>query len=258
MKGSDWEEVLGIKLSKQYGYGVFTPTPLPLRPKVNSRNMIKAFIFDMDGVIIDSEPLQLRSFNHVLQKHNITVSMPEFKKKYMGYQDIQICEKLIAYYSLPLTKEKFVSDKRATYLEILKQGDTEPISGVTEAIKEIASLMPVAIASSSNKTEIETITGQFGVRDLFSVLVSAGEVQNGKPAPDIYLRTAKLMNIDPNKCGVIEDTKLGVRAAKKAGMYCIGITTTHTENELQEADTIIDSFDQLVPAIQKVRVLSEI
>ncbi|OGY87625.1 MAG: hypothetical protein A2233_01600 [Candidatus Kerfeldbacteria bacterium RIFOXYA2_FULL_38_24] len=214
--------------------------------------MIQAFIFDMDGVIIDSEPLQLQSFNHVLKKYNIIVSMPEFKEKYMGYKDIQICEKIIDDYNLSLTKDEFVSNKRAAYLKILKQGTIEPISGAVEAIKEISSLMPIAIASSSNKLEIETIIGRFGVRDLFLVLVSASEVKNGKPAPDVYLRVAKLMNIDPNKCGVIEDTQLGVHAAKNAGMYCIGITTTHTKDELQDADRVIDSFEHLMSAIQRV------
>lgn len=214
--------------------------------------MIKAFIFDMDGVIINSEPLQLKSFNHVLKQSKISVSMEEFKKRYMGYQDIQISDMMIADFNLPTTKEKFVSEKRKFYKEILKYGNIQPIPGVIEAIKGIQNMMPIAIASSSNKTEIEIVIEHFGVRGLFSVLVSSYEVEKGKPAPDIYLRVNKLVGVSPKQCGVIEDTKVGVRAAKSAKMHCIGITTTHEENELAEADKVIHSFDELIPIIKEL------
>ncbi|MFA6304848.1 MAG: HAD family phosphatase [Patescibacteria group bacterium] len=212
--------------------------------------MIKAFIFDMDGVIIDSEPLQLQSFNHVLQAYVKPVIMVEFLKKYMGHQDINICAKMVEELNLPITKEEFISAKRAAYLEILKN-DIQPIKGAVEAIREIQKMMPVAVASSSTKLEIEIITKKFGIDDLFSVLISSFEVAQGKPAPDIYLKASELLGVPPQECGAIEDTPLGIVSAKGAGMmYCFGITTTHTADELVKADKVISNFAELVPAIK--------
>lgn len=205
----------------------------------------------MDGVIIDSEPLQLQSFNHVLQNYGAPFSLEEFKKRYMGYQDISICGMMVAELNLPITKEEFVSAKRQAYLEIL-QNEIQPIPGVVEAIKEIQQMMPIGLASSSNKSEIEIITKKLGIYNLFSALVSSFEVVKGKPAPDIYLKVSELLEVPSQDCGAIEDSKLGVAAAKSAGIYCLGITTTHTAAELAEADQVITNFDQLVPALKKL------
>ena len=116
--------------------------------------MTKAFIFDMDGVIIDSEPLQLQSFNVVLKKYQIEVPMKTFKQKYMGLKDIEICDKMIDDHSISLTKEDFVKMKREAYLDILENGDIKPINGATEAIQRLRKKFSLAIASSSNKSEI--------------------------------------------------------------------------------------------------------
>jgi HAD superfamily hydrolase (TIGR01509 family) len=188
--------------------------------------MLKAFIFDMDGVILDSEPNQLRAFNRVLRDYNVSVNMDEFKKKYMGHQDTWISEKVVKEFSLPLTKEQ------------------------VETIKEMHTILPLGIASSSNLKEIEMITKRFGIRKYFSVLLSSFDVPNGKPAPDIYLRIAELMNVDPKQCGAIEDTPLGVRSAKSAGMKCVAITTTHEKRELAEADYVISYFKELIAIVK--------
>lgn len=212
---------------------------------------MKAFIFDMDGVIIDSEPLQLQSFNKVLQRFGHLVEMDDFKHKYMGLKDAQICERMVGDYELPITPEEFVDEKRRSYLEILQGDEILPMPGVVSAIKKLYQRVPLAIASSSNRSEIETITERFGIRQYFKVFVSAHEVSSGKPAPDVYLKTSEELGVDPTECGVIEDTLVGIRSAKAAGMYCVGITTTHTKDELKEADKIITSFEELLPALER-------
>lgn len=215
--------------------------------------MLKAFIFDMDGVILDSEPNQLRAFNRVLQDYNISIEMEEFKKKYMGHQDTWISEKIVSEYSLPVTKDKFVLAKRSAYFDIISNEEIHPFPGAVEAIKEIKKIVPLGIASSSNLKEIEMITKRFGIREYFSVLLSSFDVPKGKPAPDIYLRIAEMMKVNPQFCGAIEDTPLGIQSAKSAGMMCVGITTTHNENELRAADYVINHFKKLVEIVSNIK-----
>lgn len=215
--------------------------------------MPKAFIFDMDGVILDSEPNQLRSFNCVLRDFGISVEMKDFKQKYMGHQDTWISEKMVEEFSLPITKEKFVSNKRSAYFDIISEDEIEPFPDVVKVIREIHEFLPLGIASSSSLKEIEIITKRFEIRKYFSTLLSSQEVARGKPAPDVYLRIAELMNVNPKHCGAIEDTPLGVKSAKSAGMKCVAITTTHEKSELAEADYVINSFDKLIAIIKSIK-----
>ena len=210
---------------------------------------IKAFIFDMDGVMLDSEPFQLQSFNKVLEKFNISVSMSEFKKSYMGFRDTQICGKIINDFNLPISVEDFVSGKRNFYLSIVEKGIPQT-EGLIEVVKKLHEIIPLGIASSSQIKEIETITKKFGIYDYFKVILSAHDVTNGKPAPDVYLKASQMLGIEPSLCGVIEDTKTGIISAKSAGMKCIAITTTHSAEELSGADHIISSFSELLDVVK--------
>ena len=211
---------------------------------------LKAFIFDMDGVMLDSEPLQLRSFNKILERFNVSVSMSDFKKNYMGIRDTQICEKMISDFKLPIGAEEFVNGKRNAYLDVVLEEDISPPEGLIDAVNALYEILPLGIASSSQIKEIEMITMKFGIRDRFKVLVSAHQVPNGKPAPDVYLKASAMLEVGPSLCGAIEDTKTGIESAKAAGMRCIAITTTHTTEELSEADKVISSFDQLPGVVQ--------
>jgi HAD superfamily hydrolase (TIGR01509 family) len=213
---------------------------------------IKAFIFDMDGVMLDSEPYQLMSFNKVLGRFGVSVLMPEFKKKYMGSRDTQICERMIADYKLPITAEAFVNGKRSAYLEVIVEENVPPTEGLVDAIGALSAVLPLGIASSSQVNEIELITRKFGVRDRFQIVLSSHQVPNGKPAPDVYLKASEMIGVEPALCGVIEDTPTGIRSAKAAGMACVGITTTHTAEELGEADAVIGSFGELFQAVQNL------
>ena len=212
---------------------------------------IKAFIFDMDGVMLDSEPFQLQSFNKVLGKYNIVLSMSEFKKTYMGFRDTQICEKMISTYNLTLSVEDFVNEKRSTYLSIIGKG-VPPTDGLVEVVKKLFKILPLGIASSSSLKEIEIITQTFKIRNFFKEILSAHQVDHGKPAPDVYLKISEMMGVEPSLCGVNEDTKTGVKSAKAAGMKCVAITTTHSAEELSEADYVISSFNELFDVVSSL------
>lgn len=219
---------------------------------------IAAVIFDMDGVIIDSEPLQLQSFNTVLGRFGITVSMDEFKKKYMGLRDLQICEKILHDHKLPLTTAEFVKEKRAVYITLLQDGRIKPIPGAVEAIEAIKEQgLPLAIASSSCKEEIDAVTTKFDVKRYFSSIISSHELSNGKPSPDVYLKAAEGLGVQPKSCAAIEDTATGVKSAKAAGMFCIAITTTHMAEELTAADRVITKFSDIPRLITSMNGVDE-
>lgn len=177
--------------------------------------------------------------------------MAEFKKTYMGMRDTQICEQMVKYFKLPISADEFVNEKRNTYIAKLAKG-VPPTKGLVEAIKELYKILPLGIASSSQIKEIEAITRIFGIRDFFKVILSAHQVANGKPAPDVYLKAGEMLGIEPSLCGVIEDTKTGIKSAKSAGMKCIAITTTHSAEELNEADCVISSFGELLDAVKNL------
>jgi HAD superfamily hydrolase (TIGR01509 family) len=213
---------------------------------------LKAFIFDMDGVMLDSEPIHLEAYNKVLVPFGVSITMPVFKEKYMGKRGMQVSEKIVEAYSLPLTAENLHQMKRAEHENFLKNRELPVTPGLKEAIQEMKKLVTLALASNSNPTSISIIVERLGVKEYFSLLLSGSNVPSGKPAPDIYLKTAEELGVKPNECAVLEDSPVGVTAAKAAGMACIAITTTHSREELAEADVIIDRMDELVGVLQKL------
>ena len=208
--------------------------------------LISAVIFDMDGVLIDSEPLQLKSFNKVLERYGKHVTMNDFKGSYMGKRDTQICGNMIADYNLPISERDFVKEKRKGYANILNVSIVKPTEGTASCLTLLKKNgLKLAIASSSSLEEIKAVAGKFGIADYFSTLVSAHDVTNGKPSPDVYLKAAEKLNIKPEMCAAIEDTPTGIKSAKSAGMVCIAITTTHKEVELKEADKIVRRLNEI-------------
>ncbi len=202
--------------------------------------------------MLDSEPLQLDAFNSVLKRFDISVPMESFIKEYIGMRDAQICEKMIYDFSLPITQEDFVTEKRNTYLSLFSEKNISPTQGLLETINSLHKILPLAIASSSTLEEIEATTRKFGIRDKFTTIVSAHQVENGKPSPDVYLKAAEILGVPPHLCAVLEDTNTGIQSAKSAGMTCIAITTTYHSHEIFNADTIISTFDELLPVLQGI------
>lgn len=212
---------------------------------------LKAFIFDMDGVMLDSEPMHLEAYNAVLAPLNVSVPMSVFKAQYLGKRGMQVSEEIVKDYALPLTPEKLHEQKRAQHETILQRRDLPVTAGLHDALRAMHALVPLALASNSNPNSIRIITERLEIKKYFSVLVSGSNVPHGKPAPDIYLKTAEELGVPAEECGVLEDSPVGIRAAQAAGMACIAITTTHGREELKEADVIIDRMNQVVEAAQK-------
>lgn len=209
-----------------------------------------AFIFDMDGVIIDSELIHSRvkmdAFRHF--------GLP-FEEKdlihYMGRTSEDLFGEVIAKtHRTDVSVDDLVTYKHDHYLEVLQDGGAKPIPGAIELIRGLYEAgIPLALATSSWVKVMDAVLDAFGIRPYFQSVISGSTLPKSKPDPAIYLLSAERLGVAPEKCMVLEDTKSGVLAAKRAGMTCIGFRSPHSGNQdLSRADRIVDQLSEIVPA----------
>lgn len=210
--------------------------------------MIKAVIFDMDGVIIDSEPFHYKVFKeYIRSKFDLTISDEEYST-FIGTTNQYIFATLQEKYKFLGDIATFIQEYEEKCLHYLLSTTTErPIKGVDVLVKNIhQNKIKLALASSSPKKVIDIVLDMFKLEQFFDVKVSGQEVANSKPAPDIFLRAAELLELFPEDCLVFEDSRNGVAAAKAAGMKCIGYYNPNSGNQdLSRADHIIESFAEV-------------
>ena len=207
---------------------------------------MKAFIFDMDGVIIDSEPIHFQVDIETMKHLGCNMSKKELEK-YVGTTNEYMLTDIKKNYNIKESIEEITDYKMKLTKRKIIESDLEPIEGIKELLVNLKeNSIPAAIASSSPIDFINIVVEKFKIRDYFQYIVSGEEVENGKPAPDIYIETAKKLGFDPKDCTVIEDSKNGVQAAKSAGMKCIGFANVNSGNQdLSKADIIVDSIKEI-------------
>lgn len=191
---------------------------------------LDALIFDMDGVLVDSEPLHLRAFQQMMQHHGHEYTENE-NRKFLGQKDIEIATIMIEMLGLPLTAHQLVEQKETILRKIFV---TELVArpGLSHVMKAATAMgLPMAVASSATMPTIELVVDLLGLRSSFKTLTSGDEVPKGKPEPDVFLLAAKRLQVEPAHCLVIEDTLNGIRAAKAAGMKCVAIPCDATKHE---------------------------
>lgn len=216
--------------------------------------IIDAVIFDMDGVIIDSEPLHKKLNDELLAEYGVKMGKEE-QLSFIGTTSYYEWKTIKRRYNLPNFLEELVKRDRDLYLTNLKRNkDIKPIEGVDELIKFLYSKnLKLAVASSSPINVIEIVIKRFKLEEYFCQLVTGDDVKNSKPAPDIFLRAAKLLDVRPDHCIVVEDSKNGVEASKKAGMYCMAFKNLNSGNqELSKADFICNSFCCMLREFKKI------
>ena len=202
-----------------------------------------AVIFDMDGVIVDSEIHWKTTEGYFLQSLIPAWSVND-QDKIIGLGVLDLYELLVNTYHLQQTKEQFLEIYQEMANEIYGQ-KVSLIEGFTELLSALnTNAIPVALASSSPTSWINIMLERFSLRDSFQAVVSADELAGqGKPSPAIYLLTATRLGVRPNRCIAIEDSKNGVLSAKNAGMFCVGYRNGFNgEQDLSRADMIIHHF----------------
>ena len=208
---------------------------------------VKAVIFDMDGVIIDSEPIHSRVKMDTFAHFGIPFHEEDLAR-YMGRTSNAIFGETLAKEGrTDIKPEDMAAYKHAHYLEILQSGEIAPVKGSVELIKSLHEAgFPLALATSSNVRVMNTVLDAFGIRPYFSSILSGGELTESKPHPAIYLISAERLGVKPAECLVIEDTTNGIMAAKRAGMNCVAYRNPHSGNQdLSLADEIVDSLSEI-------------
>lgn len=207
---------------------------------------MQAFIFDMDGVIIDSEPIHNKVIAEKLAKHNVNLEDINFDK-FIGMASTEVFSHFIKTYDLPYTAEQMTVDHMQEFKEYIKIHHLQPINGILSLLESLRKRdIPLAIASSSPLDVIQFIVKCFNIEHYFQVLISGEDLPQSKPAPDIYLKTAQELNVKPQACVVLEDSTNGTIAAKKANMFCIGFKNTNSGNQdLSKADVLIHKISDI-------------
>ncbi|KTD02255.1 HAD family phosphatase [Fluoribacter gormanii] len=216
--------------------------------------MYDAIIFDFDGVILDSEPIHYEACCHVLKPLGISISYSDYTEKYLGLSDKDMFPKLLdneGFSSSVAETKRLIQQKTEAYINIINTRDPLPlIVDFEQFIFKIApKVNKIAICSGSSRGEITAVLSrvrQGKLRAYFDAIVTTEDVQSGKPSPEGYLLTAKLLNVTPGRCLVIEDTLHGIKAAKAAGMQVIGLTTTYDRHQFLIADQAITGYRQLL------------
>jgi HAD superfamily hydrolase (TIGR01509 family) len=209
--------------------------------------MIKAVIFDMDGVMIDSEPLWEKTERILLARRDIEYS-PTYRDQIVGLNQNDSGKLLIETFELEETVEDIISER----VEILTAIYEDELEVVLDLIPLLDNLrdnkFKLAVASSSPLRVINFVLDMFSLQEYFPVVVSGECTENGKPHPDIYLHTAKRLEVEPSECVAIEDSINGVKSAKAAGMYCIAVPDKRlSQMEFQNADIIVPNLNRISP-----------
>lgn len=208
---------------------------------------IEAFIFDMDGVIIDSEPIHSRVKMDTFRHFGLDFEESRLKD-YMGGTSGLIFRDVVAESGREdLEPEMLIEYKHRHYLEVLEGGGIEPVPGARELIEALYEAgVPLGLATSSFPRVMNTVLDSFGLRQFFSSVISGGELKESKPNPEIYLLSAQRLGARPAGCWVLEDTKNGLLAAKRAGMRAIAFRNPHSgQQDLSLADRVVDALAEI-------------
>ncbi|PIR75107.1 MAG: hypothetical protein CO030_02400 [Candidatus Magasanikbacteria bacterium CG_4_9_14_0_2_um_filter_42_11] len=206
---------------------------------------IKAAIFDIDGTMIDNMPFHKKAWKEFCARKGIHLSDGDFKQNISGLRNDQICKNLFGDTITEAEIEAYAAEKESVYRELYKPHIHE-VAGLTEMLNSIKKRdKKLAIATTAPKENREFVLNALGLEEYFEVILGEEDVQKGKPDPEIYLKTAELLGVAPDSCIVFEDSPVGVASAKNAGMTVVGITTTHSEDELEKADIIVQNFTEL-------------
>lgn len=217
--------------------------PLPRKvEKILKRFKTKAVIFDLDGTLIDNNSYHRQTWEKYLEKIGKQISEKEFNAHMNGRTNADAVRYI---FGKEISEEKatqYTLEKEALYREIY-QPFIKPVRGLIDFLQILQNKnIPMAIATSGIQPNIDFMFENIPIEKYFTAVVNSSHIKKGKPDPEIYLKVASLLNVQPKNCLVFEDAVVGIKSAKTAGMKVIAVATTQPKEELGEADLIVDDY----------------
>jgi beta-phosphoglucomutase len=207
----------------------------------------RACIFDMDGVLVDSGSHHRAAWHGLLEELGATPVSPDFWRLTIG-RPAEEAMPLVLGRSVPAHEARhFAYRKRQLYLQLARRS-VQPVAGVQAFVADLVKRgVPRGVGTSATRRDVDRILRELGLRPHFDVVVSVEDVVWGKPDPEVYVLTARRLRVPPPACLVLEDSLVGVEAARRAGMRVVGVATAHDERELRHAGAqrVIDDFEEL-------------
>jgi HAD superfamily hydrolase (TIGR01509 family) len=205
-----------------------------------------AIIFDMDGVIVDSNPYHKIALRQFASMHGQELTEEQLREKIYGRTNKEWLINLLG----PLTPElihRYTEEKEEIYRKLIKN-EIQPVAGLISFLEKLEEYgIPKAIGTSAPPSNVTFTLEGTGTSRFFKTILDETSITHGKPHPEIYLKVAAALGLPNGQCIVIEDSISGIHSGKLAGSRVVGITTTHPASEMTEADYFIDDFQNLDP-----------
>lgn len=210
---------------------------------------IQAVIFDFDGVLVDSEPVHIEAWRQYLENHGQTLD-EALLDRMLGRRIIDSAELIVETFELPVTPGTAAQQRNELFLKIAPERIYAK-AGAIELMKELDKRgVRMALATSGIREYVELVTVSAGLPDLFDAIVTAEDVEHGKPNPEVFLIAAERLQVAPCHCLVLEDAPNGVMAAASAGMRCFGLPETERAAEqMAQADAVLNGLDGVLGAL---------
>ncbi len=214
----------------------------------------RAVIWDLDGVIADTAPFHLAAWEETFRRRGIAFSAEAFRRTF-GQRNDAIIKSVLGDNVSPAEIDSLGAEKETCFRHNIN-GKVKALPGVIELIRALRQHgFRQVVASSAPAANVRLVLDNLGITPDFQAVISGDEVPAGKPAPDIFLRAARRLGVPAGDCIVIEDAVAGITAAKRAGMRCVAVTTSHPRHSLAEADLVVDSLKELnVETLEKLLV----
>ncbi len=199
----------------------------------------RGIVFDLDGVLFDTEPLHREAWNNALEEMGMEVS-PEELMSWTGVPCQQVSAELEERWKGRYSRYEYYNLKDNHFVQIINSRDSL-FRGLAESLEALSTRVPIAVATASSRGNVEMMLSNSGIAGFFKAVVCYEDVEKHKPDPEVYLKASRLIDVEPGNCMALDDSPAGCSSALSAGIYTLGITSTYSSSVLDMADGIFPS-----------------